>query len=302
MSIFISLAAYRELELRTTIESALNNASQPEALFFGVFSQADDHEFVDVSDMQNVIQERVLASEAKGAGYARNKVMNMYSGQDYFLQIDSHSIFVKNWDIKIIEWYKKIQSETKNNKIIISSWALPYRYDTDGNIVLNSTITHDWHWKDSMSPHYNVIVPYAGVWTAERRKMEDEFHESLCVLGGFIFADGSLVKEVPYDPRISWHGEEIVYSVRAYCKGWRIYSIKDSLIYHHYDRDLKRIWDDKKGDWSEMNNLSIKTSLGILAMKEKSKYAIADEKQYWEYQQKAGIKIKKKALELWKKK
>lgn len=302
MTIFVSLAAYRELELRTTIESAILNAKYPNQIYFGVFSQADDNEFIDVSDMINVTQERVLASEAQGAGYARNKVMKMYSGQDYFLQIDSHSIFVKDWDIKIVEWYSRIQKETNNKKIIISSWALPYRYDDSGEIIINSTITHDWHWKDAISPHYNVIVPYGGVWTAERIPMEEDFHESLCVLGGFIFADGSIVKEVPYDPRISWHGEEIIYSVRAYCKGWRIYSIKESLIYHHYDRDIKRIWDDKKEDWSKMNSLSIKTSLGILAMKEKGKYAIADEKQYVEYQHKAGIKIKKRALELWKKK
>jgi len=301
MSIFVSLAAYRELELRTTIESAISNAKDPGSIHFGVFSQADDEEFIDVSDIPNVKQERILASEAQGAGYARSMVMNMYNNQDYFLQIDSHSIFIKDWDLKLIEWYKKLESETKN-KIIISSWALPYRYDEKGSVVLNSTITHDWHWKGVMEPHYNVIIPYAGLWTADRRTMKEEYHESLCVLGGFIFSSGKLVEEVPYDPRISWHGEEIIFSIRSYCMGWRIYSIKENIIYHHYDRDLKRIWEDKKDEWPDLNRDGIKLSLAILSLREKGTYGINDKKQYEEYQRKAKIKIRETADKLWKKK
>lgn len=300
MSIFVSLAAYRELELRTTIQSALDNAKDPSSIHFGVFSQADDEEFIDVSDISNVKQERILASEAKGAGYARNMVMKMYDNQDYFLQIDSHSIFVKDWDVKIVKWYKRLEEETKN-KVIISSWALPYRYDEDKNIVLNSTITHDWHWKGVMKPHYNVIIPYAGLWTADRRTMVEDYHESLCVLGGFIFASGKLVEEVPYDPRISWHGEELIFSIRSYCMGWRIYSIKENIIYHHYDRDLKRIWEDKKEEWPDINKSGIKLSLAILSLKEKGIYGINDKVQYNEYQKKAKIKIKESAEKLWKK-
>lgn len=300
MSIFISIAAYRDLEVKTTIESAINNAANKDDIYFGVFSQADDEEFIDVSDIPNVSQQRVPASEAKGAGYARSIAEKMYRGQDYFLQIDAHSIFVKDWDTKIISWYKRIQKETGNDKVIISSWALPYRYE-DGQIILNSTITHDWHWKNKMMPHYNILIPYNDVWTAERVEMDDDYHESLCVLGGLIFAAGNIVKEVPYDSRLSWNGEEIIYSVRAYSRGWRIYSIKDNLIYHHYDRDLKRIWEDKPQDWSELNRESIKTSLGILAMEEQGAYGIADAIQYSEYQKKAKINIKREAARKWRK-
>ena len=300
MSIFVSLAAYRDLEVRKTIESAISNASNKNDIYFGVFSQADDHEFIDASDIPNVLQRRVPASEAKGAGYARSIAEKMYDGQDYFLQIDAHSIFVKDWDTKIISWYKRIQQETDNQKVIISSWALPYRYE-NGKIILNSTITHGWHWKNKMVPHYNVLIPYNNVWTAERVEMQEDYHESLCVLGGLIFASGDIVNEVPYDPRLSWNGEEIIYSVRAYSRGWRIYSIKENLIYHHYDRDLKRIWEDKPSDWSELNRESIKTSLGILAMKERGIYGIADPLQYAEYQNKAGINLKREAAAKWRK-
>ena len=299
MSIFISIAAYRDLEVRTTIESAISNSSGENDIYFGVFSQADNHEFIDVSDIKNVKQRGVPASEAKGAGYARHMAEQFYDSQDYFLQIDAHCIFVKDWDTNLINWYKRIQSETNNDKIIISSWALPYRYE-DKKIVLNSTKTHGWHWDGKMVPHYNTIIPYNNVWTAERIPMEDDYHESLCVLGGLIFATGNLIKEVPYDKRISWNGEEIVYSVRAYTRGWRIYSVKDNFLYHHYDRDLKRIWEDKPKDWSSLNHESIKTSLAVLSMKEKGVFGIADPLQYNEYQKKAGINMKREAGAKWR--
>jgi hypothetical protein len=132
--------------------------------------------------------------------------------------------------------------------------------------------------------------------------MKEDYHESLCVLGGLIFASGKIVEEVPYDPRISWHGEEIIFSIRAYCLGWRIYSIKENIIYHHYDRDLKRIWEDKKEEWPDMNSSGISLSLAILSLKEKGIYGIGDKEQYEEYQKKAKIKIRESAEKLWKKK
>jgi hypothetical protein len=298
MTIFVSLAAYREAEIRTTILSAIANAKNPEDIYFGVFAQADDDEFIDVSDIPNVRQERVLASEAKGAGYARHRAEQLYEGEDYFLQIDSHCIFMKNWDDGLVKWHRMIQKETGRDKIILSSWAMPYRYE-DGELVLNSTITHAWHWKGTIRPHYNTIVPYNGIWTAYRVPMDDEYHESFCVLGGLIFSTGNLVAEVPSDPRISWHGEEILYTLRAYTRGWRVYSIKDAYIYHHYDRDLKRIWDDN-ANWRKFNHESITTSYKILSLNEDSIYGIGDISEYMEYQQRTNTDMLKEATKKWR--
>ena len=45
--IFVSIAAYRDLYLPFTIESALAGAIHPERLTFGLCWQADEHEQLD---------------------------------------------------------------------------------------------------------------------------------------------------------------------------------------------------------------------------------------------------------------
>lgn len=70
-TIFISLASYREPELQQTIESALAMADNPEALHFGVYSQVAEGEHPDLSHIDNLKEEVVPYTEAKGPGYAR---------------------------------------------------------------------------------------------------------------------------------------------------------------------------------------------------------------------------------------
>jgi len=60
--------------------------------------------------------------------------------------------------------------------------------------------------------------------------------ESETVLAGFIFAPGVIVSEVPYDPEISFFGEELCFAIRAWTKGWKIYSPNKMVIKHFYQR------------------------------------------------------------------
>jgi hypothetical protein len=289
-TIFISVAAYREPELKFTIESAIKNAANPDNLYFGVYSQVEDGEHPDLSDIPNLVEVVVPASEALGPGYARAQVMKMFSDQDYFLQVDSHSIFAANWDKKIINLYNKIRTETKNDKVIISFWGKPYMRDFDTNkVILGQYEGGNW---DVNVPHYTELVRYNNSWIGGRVAMPRNlhYHESACALGGFIFADSRLVAEVPYDEEVAWTGEEIMFSVRAYTRGWKIYSPYSLFLYHNYERhNNPRVWNDKPENWKEYEIKGRKKMYQALSLKLKdSVYGIGDVDLYREYQKRFG--------------
>jgi hypothetical protein len=262
-SIFMSLASFREPELRDTILSALENAKHPENVHFGVYSQADGDEHPDLSDIPNLVECVVPASEARGPGYARAQVADLYGGQDYFLQIDAHSVFPKDWDEKTIKLYKRIQKEQKQKKVIISFWGKPYRRDKNNKIILNeyestkipkNGIPQAGKWQVN-EPHKTECAPYNGVWIGGRTPLEKDekyYGESAVALGGFIFATADIIDDVPYDPQIAWHGEEFGFSLRAYTHGWKIYSPREVLLYHNYERHGNpRVWDNNP-EWDLM--------------------------------------------------
>ena len=108
MKIFISIASYQDPMLLETIASAYVNASNPENLIFGILDQSDDP--IDIKRIkfkEQIIFEHVEPSIAKGPCWARRRIQNFITSEDYYLQIDSHTLF------------QKIEREkTKFNKIL----------------------------------------------------------------------------------------------------------------------------------------------------------------------------------------
>jgi len=252
-TIFISIANFLDPEIKMTVDSAISNARYPERLFFGIFSQVDST-YISFEKSNNIKEEVVDYRTAKGAGYARSMVQKMHSGQDYFLQVDAHSIFVKDWDVKVESLYKKIQEETKNKKVIISFYAKPYFRDKNSNVVFNHV---DGNWPIN-EPHYVKFVEFYQGWLGVRERMPDgiEYHESSCILGGFIFADSSIINEVPYDPNFGWTGEEAMFTIRAYTRGWKIFSPRENLLWHNYERHGNaRIW-DHNDKWKTLESIA----------------------------------------------
>ena len=54
--------------------------------------------------------------------------------------------------------------------------------------------------------------------------------------GHFLFASGSLVSEVPYDPELSFIGEEITPSVRV-SQRYDLFHPAESIVWHEYTRN-----------------------------------------------------------------
>ena len=69
--------------------------------------------------------------DAKNAYYARYKIMQLYTNETYFMQIDSHIRFVPNWDTEHI---KMIHNCDYREKSIITVYPCSFtiKNQTDG--------------------------------------------------------------------------------------------------------------------------------------------------------------------------
>ena len=102
MSIFISIASYRDLELPKTVNSLYQNADNPEDLVFGIVNQDARNKHATFPHLKDQLRtNNIHYKDAKGAGYARKLAMELYDNEDYFFQVDSHMRFAKGWDTKL---------------------------------------------------------------------------------------------------------------------------------------------------------------------------------------------------------
>ena len=246
LNIFISIASYRDPELQWTIKSAIENANNPENLYFGVVHQGVDSELFDINEIKNMSLIKMHPKEAKGAGFARAKAMELYSGQQYFLQIDSHTRFVPGWDSTSIDQLNRAKNISGHSRVMLSYFPAPYEPERNGGMFL---ITNS----EKVKPYptrQKILLNKRKQWTAERFEFEDNTKEnpelSETVLGGFMFSDALIIEEVPYDPEISFFGEEICFAMRSWTRGWDIYSPSKNIVYHFYSRGgYSKIWKDR---------------------------------------------------------
>ena len=292
MSIFISIASYRDAELIKTVKSIIENADRPEDLHFGVVDQDQRNRWADLEFVPNLKHVKMHFKDAKGAGYARKLATELYDGQDYFLQTDSHMRFAKKWDTKLIDMYNWCVSDAKTDNIILSQFPAPFEILTDGSDYFIKGDKDFWE-----DPSWTSVVnTYYGAWAGNREKMEDfsNPHPSHTVLGALIFSHGKIAKDIPYDERISFMGEELCYAIRAYTRGYKFYAPNEMLLWHFYKRnDRPKVWGDKKIEWFKIEKHSKDTQRNVLLAIEQGDYGILDRDLYEEYQNMIGIDFNK---------
>ncbi len=288
MKIFVSIASYRDPELQWTIKSAITNANNPDNLYFGVVHQGVDSELFDIQEIKNISITKMHPKEARGAGYARAKAMELYSGQEYFLQIDSHTRFVPGWDSISIDQLNRAKNISGHSRVLLSYFPAPFEPERNGGMYL---ITNN----PKVKPYptrQKISLNKRKQWTAERLEFNNKLKEdpelSETVLGGFMFSDGSIVSEVPYDSEISFFGEEICFAMRSWTRGWDIYSPSKNIVYHFYSRGgYSKIWKDRnlRGiSWKELEEISYNKQKRILCGEEEGVFGAGNVRTLAEYE------------------
>lgn len=220
--------------LNFTVKSALEKARFPERLAFGIIDQNFSSAEADVPRGKwRMAYVLIDPHHSRGASWARSLAMTLYSEEEYFLQIDSHTCFDRNWDITLIDTIETIAANSANKKIIVSTRPFAFEVGPDGNIK-----------KGRFTPCTLKMVPKSNVvdladpvmlFSCENSKEMRDL-PGFQVSAAFLFARGHFVEEIPYDPFMYFHGEEQNISIRAYTHGWDIWHPNRVPLYHLYKK------------------------------------------------------------------
>ena len=105
--IFVSIACYRDVDVKNTINDLFQKANEPSRVFVGVCWQGDEAPpFIECDEKFGGQIRWILLSNNQACGplVARNSIaQRLFAGEEYYLQIDAHTRFVKNWDSQLID-------------------------------------------------------------------------------------------------------------------------------------------------------------------------------------------------------
>jgi glycosyltransferase involved in cell wall biosynthesis len=300
MKIFVQIAAYRDPQLEPTIKNMLENAKRPKNLRVGICRQYNpDDQFDLLEEYRKDKRFRildVLYSDSKGVCWARNQVQQLYEGEEYTLQIDSHMRFEKDWDDTLIKMIKQLQKKGFE-KPLLTGYVSSFDPDNDPA----GRVQEPWRMAfDRFIPEGAVFFLPETIpgWQNLKEPVTARFYSA-----HFAFTLGQFSTEVQHDPEFYFHGEEISIAVRAYTHGYDLFHPHKVVIWHEYTRKGRtKQWDDDK-DWVNKNNLSHQKNRQLFGMDGEevtmdfSKYGFGTERTLRDYEIYSGLLFSKRAVQ-----
>lgn len=295
--IFIQIAAYRDPELVPTINDCLSKATFPWNLVFSIAWQHSPSDAWDNLDaFANDSRFKIIDidfKESKGACWARNRLQQQYDGEEYTLQIDSHHRFVPGWDEELIAMHKCLKAKG-HEKPLLTSYAPSYNPKNDPA-------------ERTMVPYkmnFDKFIPEGAVFFLPATI--NNFMTLSCPIPArfysahFAFASGEFVREVPHDPDLYFHGEEISIAVRAYTWGYDLFHPHKIILWHEYTRSNRtKHWDDdsewwKKNASSHLRNRTLFEMDGLKKDIDFGPYDFGSQRTLADYEHYAGLSFKRR--------
>ena len=299
MEIFVQIASYRDPQLIPTIDNMLDNTKYPENLRIGICHQYHpEDDFSDLSKYSDDDRFRiidVLYSESKGTCWARHQIQQVYSGETYTLQIDSHMRFEKDWDTTLIEMINQLQEEG-HKKPLLTGYVPSFSPKTypEGRVQVPWRMSFDRFIPEGAVFFLPESIPD---WEQLTLPVPARFYSA-----HFCFTLGQFSEEVQHDPEFYFHGEEISVGVRAFTHGYDLFHIHKVVIWHEYTREGRtKQWDDDK-DWVNKNNLAHKKNRQLFGMDGEveldfGKYGFGTERTLKDYEKYSGLHFSKRAIQ-----
>lgn len=228
--IFVSIASYKDSELLNTLNELYENAKNPNDIRCVVFNQADYNESDDFKLFFNDRKIEVYSVDyrnTKGVSWVRHKIQTFIENEKYYLQIDSHMKFGKDWDEK----FKYYLNECNSLKPVLTFYPSAYSIE-DGkkqfNIIKNEIRGLNRLACSSLGISMNKAL-------CDLQNGDNKPIPGTTVAAGFLFAPIEYVKEVPYDPNLFWNYEESDQTYRGFTYGWDFFGLPECLIWHKYN-------------------------------------------------------------------
>lgn len=299
-TIFVQIASYRDPELIKTLEDMITNAKRPQNLRIGICRQYHPEDGFDNVDQYREDErfriKDVLYTETKGVCWARNQVQQLYDGETYTLQIDSHMRFAPDWDVTLIDMVKQLQN-MGIPKPLLTAYVPSFDPDNDPA----GRVQEPWRMA------FDRFIPEGAVFflpeTIPGWKDLDSPVPARFYSAHMAFTLGEFSNEVQHNPEYYFHGEEISIAVRAFTWGYDLFHPHKVVIWHEYTRKGRtKQWDDDKS-WVDKNNKSHLTNRKLFGMDGEIQeghdgiYGFGDVRTLREYEEYAGLLFSNRAVQ-----
>lgn len=252
-TIFVSVPAYRDQEVITTLEELFKKAKFPQRVIAGVCQQIDevkDRSF-DVRFSNSAIIKRytnnirimtVPCTDAKGPCYARSLIeQQLFDDETFFMGIDSHTAFVLGWDVIAIDELLRCNSE----KPMLTVYPADYQRGSTTAGKANSTRTINPR-QPVCFLKFNTFHQDMGLPQTERfnfKRQPKQPLPSLFLSAGFVFTLGEMIREVPYfELPYLFLGEELTMACRYWTHGIDLFNPSKHIVYHLNTRDYRPLF------------------------------------------------------------
>lgn len=230
--IFINIASFRDSDCCKTLYNLLHNSMNWKNLRICICQQNNIN---DIDCLYNINSKyhsiikviNVNYLDAKGPTKARYIVQQEYNGEEYYLQIDSHTRFKKNWDYIL---------KNTINKLPPKSCLTQY--------------LPDFTKKKLRGPlkvvNINIIDSFTRINSDYSSKCNNLFISN-CWSACFSFSNGDICMDAPIDPYTPnlFFGEEFDITLRLYTRNWNFYSPNYNIAFTNFDRSYRKtIWNN----------------------------------------------------------
>jgi len=257
-TIFVSISSYRDQEIKPTILDIIEKSSVEHKITFGVHVSYLEESEIDLPDLPNIKYVTSKVPENIGVGAGRYISHQFYDNEDFYLQCDSHSRFVKDWDEIAISSILDYQSQGIL-KPLLTMYPANYWYKDLTFTEIETDLTDALYrtnisFNEKPEDFKNLRIPSQLAVPSQ----DNIFTKS--VSAGCIFTVGPFMAP---NKNMAFWGEEIIIAARAYTHGYDLMVPKQQFMYHLYynwsNTEINRrkiFWEDFPNEFESMNKNS----------------------------------------------
>lgn len=248
-TIFVSIPSYRDSETPKTLQQMFKTAKYPDRITALVNEQNDrsvipgkvnngDASATNFPGSSRYLRQirllQRLSSEARGPVVARAQIeQELYDrGEaDYWLQIDSHTAFIKYWDVQLIRQHNQLPDPD-----IGLLTTLPADYNPQTRNVPQLALPNYIGFHD-----FNKTRRFPTQQRYQYKSFPENPRKSLFFSANFSFCPAEIIERVPYDPNLNYVflGEEISMCARFYTSGYELYNPTTMITFHLTNRNYR---------------------------------------------------------------
>ena len=173
--------------------------------------------------------------ESRGAGWARSNIATLHRGEAYYLQLDSHHLFTRAWDVACVDTLARLSAVSP--KPLLTSYVRDYPENvTDAEALLREP---PWrmttaHWMkpfSGLTPKKIQYIP-APIENHIMHAVRGDPQPTAFFSAHFVFVRAAWLREVPYDPLMYFDGEEDSIGLRSWTSGYDLYYPTTHIVFH----------------------------------------------------------------------